>query len=709
MDLTEIDIIEENKTWDISIDGYERQQLESHLLNIDEQERTKIFLTAAKILSKCPNPNKQEGSTTGLALGKVQSGKTGSFIALTALAFDNQYRVVIILAGTKNNLLEQTRKRVHHQLNLDYRSDRKIASLSTLGRIDGVQEQEVKAILDSGGNILITILKHHDHINHISGLFATPGLNHYPTLIIDDEGDQASLNNKRKKGGQSSTYREIRHLKNAFKLHGFVAFTATPQANLLIETFDELAPEFCVLIEPGKGYTGGSTFHGPDQNKYMKEIPENEIPFEEVIPETLLSALGDYFVGGAIRTLRGDNGDHSMLVHTSVSKMEHHNVGKKVNAIIDKWKSSLILPENDPARIIIEDRLNKSYESLRENIDGCPNWINVLIQVANEINHLKTWVVNSSPNAEIPTNRLNLKNNIFIGGNMLERGVTIEGLAVTYLTRRAKESQADTVEQRARWFGYKRKYLDVCRVYAPLNVKKGFSDLLGDEDDLWNSLKQNEEENLDIKLWPRIIQCSAPFKPTRANVAPAKNVKYDFWTIQNKVEQDLQNVQKNKQLTQGFFNKVQPILHDFGGTKHFIASSCNLEEVYNEFIRKLENSRSDNESLETIKAIIPRILRVNDQQKIDIIFMHKMEPRERSSENGKIAQLMQGHNKKYVGDRNLFDASDIEVSEFQLQVHIVKLKDKNMSITDYENVVIALRIPEDIRDGLGRLVRPSGR
>jgi hypothetical protein len=708
LELTGIKILQNNETWEISIDGDERKQLETHLMNIEEKEREKIFLTAAKILSKCPDPKEKEGCTTGLALGKVQSGKTGSFISLTALAFDNNYRIVIILAGTKNNLLDQTKKRVHKQLNLDYRSDRKIASLTTLGNIDGVQEQEVSAILESGGNVLITILKHHDHISHLGSIFSSPELNHYPTLIIDDEGDQASLNNKRKKG-QSSTYREISLLKNTFKVHGFVAFTATPQANLLITTFDDLSPEFCILIEPGNGYTGGSTFHGITQDRYMKIIPESEIPFEETIPDTLLKALGDYFVGAAIRSLRGDVDYHSMLVHTSVSKSDHHNVGTKVKAVIEKWKASIILPSTDPARVSIEKYLFSSYKSITDKEKGYPGWLEVVNQIPKEMKQLRAWIVNSSPNAEIPTDRLNLKNNIFIGGNMLERGVTFEGLAITYITRRAKESQADTVEQRARWFGYKRSYLDVCRIYAPLDVKKGFANLLGDEDDLWYALKQNEEENIDIKLWPRIIQCSAPFRPTRTTVASTTKVKYDHWIVQSKIELEVGLVEKNMKVVEEFFEQVNVFDQDFGGTKHFLANDCKLMDVYKNLVSKLSQNHQVDESLSTIKTILPRVLRANIEQKIDIIFINKRELRERTYKNDKINQLMQGHNKKYVGDRYLFNDPNVNINEFQLQIHIIQPKSEDKKVLIKETVALALYIPDEIRESLGRLVRSSGK
>ena len=91
-------------------------------------------------------------------------------------------------------------------------------------------------------------------------------------------------------------------------------------------------------------------------------------------------------------------------------------------------------------------------------------------------------------------------------GICLDGGVTIEGLAVTYITRRAQnETNADTMEQRARWFGYKQSYLDLCRIFVSIQLRDDYTELLRHEDDFWEALRRNQRQGLSIRDWPRML------------------------------------------------------------------------------------------------------------------------------------------------------------------------------------------------------------
>lgn len=690
--------------WEVDIDGRERNRLEEHMGHIDELGRQKIFTTAAKILSKCPNPNAIEGASSGLALGKVQSGKTSSFVALTALAFDNNYRIVIVLAGTKKNLLSQTDQRIRKQLNIDMRSDRKIASLSTKDNLEDLQQDEIAAIIESGNNVLITALKHHDHIEKIRQVFSSSDLNNLPTLIIDDEGDQASLNTKVKKGKRSKTYDVITQMKSTFNHHAFVAYTATPQANLLINTLDDLFPDFCTLVEPGDNYTGGSTFHGKNQDKYMRIIPENDIDFEKKIPDKFIEALGIYFVGGALRSLRKDKGLHSMLIHTSVSKADHEHVTTRIKSLVQKWKTIMNMPKNDPSREGIEQIFFTAYEDLTKHTSkASPSWRDVQDQLKNELREHKIFKVNSSKDADSTNTKLNLKNNIFIGGNMLERGVTIDGLAITYITRRAKTSQSDTVEQRARWFGYKGSYLDVCRIFAPLDIKNGFSDLLGDEDYLWNRLKENEIQGVPVRSWSRIIRCSPQFRPTRPSVATVVKVKVSDWIIQSRPSINEEIASNNMDLVKGIFSSEESFIENFGGTQHRLLRNYGLKSLYEETISLVKNDRKDDDAILSIKTVIRNLIKSNPSQTIDLVLMHNGEKRSRNYKKNRIDQLMQGKNKKYKGDKKFLDSS------LSLQFHIVQPIPDQGDLKVKETVALALYVDDELVEELGNLVRPSGK
>jgi hypothetical protein len=98
------------------VQGERTADLVSRFTKLDNEERENLLNETTSILSQCTNPVETIGSTTGITIGYVQSGKTMSFTTLTALAIDNGFRVVIYFAGIKNNLLEQTTKRLKKDL-----------------------------------------------------------------------------------------------------------------------------------------------------------------------------------------------------------------------------------------------------------------------------------------------------------------------------------------------------------------------------------------------------------------------------------------------------------------------------------------------------------------------------------------------------------------------------------------------------------------
>lgn len=109
----------QDRRWVVDVDGNEITHLQSRLAlsgAINEEAWDDVRDTAANILSRCPDPTVDTGRATGLALGKIQSGKTLSYTALIALAVDNGYRIIVVLAGTKNPLLEQNYARLCHDL-----------------------------------------------------------------------------------------------------------------------------------------------------------------------------------------------------------------------------------------------------------------------------------------------------------------------------------------------------------------------------------------------------------------------------------------------------------------------------------------------------------------------------------------------------------------------------------------------------------------
>ena len=185
---------------------------------IKETEWTIIETEAVSLLSKCVPPTKPSKQETGLVVGYVQSGKTLSFTAVAALARDNAYQMIIVIAGTSLNLRNQSTKRLEDDLDLLTRSGRNWQHFKSdeLKKGDPTKIKDVLTDWQDSNvpdwerqTVLITVMKNHRHLEKLSHILSQLDLSEVPTLVIDDEADQASLNTKVQKGETSTTYQRI--------------------------------------------------------------------------------------------------------------------------------------------------------------------------------------------------------------------------------------------------------------------------------------------------------------------------------------------------------------------------------------------------------------------------------------------------------------------------------------------------------------------
>ena len=382
------------RDWDPSTDGPELERLQlQYQGRVTEGEWGGVVETAASILGKCPSPAEGERNVTGLALGKVQSGKTLSYTALIALAMDNGYRITVVLAGTKNPLLAQNYARLCHDLDAQ-------RPVITPFRNPQPQDAEVvQGVLHGQGHALIVVLKNRGRLDDVRRLLATPELREIPTLVIDDEGDEASLNTQFRRGRRSAIYQSILGLRQALSAHAYIAYTATPQANLLISGIDGLSPDFGVMVEPGGGYCGGETFFGEDRDRYVRVVPLAETEDGDVlgIPDGLRQALATFLVGSAIRHLREANAWHSMLIHNSNLRVDHERLQVSVRNLMTQWRERLALPNTDPAAQELTDVLRAAYDDICTTAANPPPWSQILLRLQDEIRFVEVWMVNSLP------------------------------------------------------------------------------------------------------------------------------------------------------------------------------------------------------------------------------------------------------------------------------------------------------------------------
>ncbi|MDR1699652.1 MAG: Z1 domain-containing protein [Lachnoclostridium sp.] len=707
-----------NAPWCIDCAGYFKGNIAAQLLDDDiPQEAVDIiFGNAADILSQCPNPNSSISNTkTGIVVGKVQSGKTSNFIALTALSFDNGYGVNIVLGGNKKNLLGQNVQRIEGYYK-NVGSTDKLAILNTQQNKSLLNAQTIRNFISEGRKIVIVGLKHPQHINKIAEIFDDAVLRDVPTLIIDDEGDQATLNTKVNKEQMSSTYEAVINLKKKLIRHCFISITATPQANILIETWDKLSPDFGNLVYPGDEYCGLHEFHGENQDTLIRIITEDEpnLLDEEGVPDSFYDSLAAFFVGGALRKYRGEDKNHSMLIHPSQKKFDHKRVIDKVTAVVDDWQQKAKEIADGIDDICFEplkNLLKSSYDCFLADGVKMPNFVELYPYIIDCIKKCaQPHLCNSDEDAS--SNAKYYHYNIFVGGNMIERGITIKGLAITYIMRRAKEkANVDNTEQRARWFGYKKKYLDVCRVYTTQTIKEDFSAIYEHEDDLWNSIERAQAKGLSFKEIPRIfILANKRLDLTRKNVAHAERLNFSEWSKQDYILFDREKVKQNIDKINAFRNVHANSLElrNYNSVnQHILIKGLNYYDLCSNLLYSLEfpkNSRIDASLFKKISEILKKVRIIPE---IDVMWIRDETGEQRTLRaDGQINQLFQGHNPNrasatyYPGDGAMVLPDRGHV--MQLQLHMVKARNKPEM--DFHSPTLAIYIPLEYAEQMDKII-----
>lgn len=691
-------------------DGEFIQTVSAYMSNNDFPQISinNIVQNSFNIFSHCIKPIDSNGSNTGIIIGKVQSGKTSNFITLIAMAFDNGYNISIVLGGNKNILLEQNKQRIKDSFSVD---PDKLVVLDTNTNKDIINEREIEKFVKRGVKVIIVGLKHCKHINKITEVFTSSYLKNQFTLIIDDEGDQATLNTKKyskTSAFPSAIYKAVNNLRKKLEKHTFVSVTATPQANLLIDSFDILSPDFGYLVEPSPDYCGLADFHSSiNEDKYVCVIPDEEPSIFEIngLPKSYIIAMAMFFVSNGIRKYRGDFGTHAMLFHPSVQMTGHEIVRERVQALLDSWQQRVEIT-NDIAFEKLRKILMMAYERYKSSDTIVPDYFELEPFVINSIKNCSSVMVCNSY-TDASENSKYYKTNIFVGGNMVERGLTIKGLAITYLIRRAKgKSNVDNTEQRARWFGYKRNYLDICRIFTTNQIKKDFHDIYEHDEALWDTIQKNLNAGKEFKDIPRIfLNNSNLLRLTRPNVAKEERLEYGQIRQQNSFILD-KSIQKENAILFDDLKKANVDrcnVKPFGSYNHLYIEGLPYQQLFEEVLSKFKFPSKCNFDNEFFN-ILAQIFKISKfSPVIDVVFMrydnlnvgHRTVDADGNIESG----LMIGHSSKYVGDRKI---PDYNPNIMQLQVHMIK--PKNFEI-DYYSPCFAFYLPPNLSEEISKFVK----
>jgi len=500
------------------------------------------------ILTHC-NPHDAVGNdeTTHLVVGYVQSGKTMSFTGLTALAHDNGYRIVVYFAGTKLNLLKQTSERLEKDLikaNPRNKGAYKIHKDPTINEAEDIVGH---LSMTSKPTILIPILKHYDHIKHLKEIFETEDFKQAmvdeTVLIIDDEADQASLNSYGRANSKnanddenetSATYDAILKLRAILPGNTYVQYTATPQANILISMQDILSPKSHTLLTPGEGYIGGKKYFGMDGPNHdlfngglIITIPEEQVFHNKrnrlkKCPQSLRDALKLHILAVAIvvKWMAVDGINYlSMMVHPDVSKPNNRLFKKWIDSDLAQWRRLLAKPDGQEDKEDLLNDFRRLFPMAVEfySIEERPTFEDVKPFLKDILNDKKVYLVNSDKDADTEIDWDKYSMHILVGAEMLNRGFTVEKLATTYMPRyTVGPTNADTIQQRCRFFGYKESYIKSCRVFLPLRSINNYMEYVDHEEELRLTLSRCDT----LEAAERQILLSPKLRPTRFNVLP---------------------------------------------------------------------------------------------------------------------------------------------------------------------------------------------
>ncbi|MFD8002991.1 Z1 domain-containing protein [Streptomyces mirabilis] len=449
---------------------------------------------STRVVSLLNHPKERSFSTRGLVVGHVQSGKTTNFTSVMAKAADRGYKLFIVLAGIHNGLRRQTQARLVHQLVEPNPS--MWSQLTGVDRDFAPQENPASYFGRSNKTHVLCVVKKNATVLRTLARWlekASDYLADCPALIIDDEADQATVATK-------SINPLILSIMRSLPRSAYVGYTASPFANLLIDpSAEDLYPrDFVVNLPKPETHFGTEVLFGryaldgedPDQvddgYDMIRSVPEGDVAcvrplsraqvegFEPVITDTLRRAVEYFWLVTAARRVRGTGNPHStMLIHTSVNTTVHNSFKKPLERMRDRMIRSLgseahlarlrELWEQETTRVPAEDFGERKVE-----------FEDLLAHLPSAVDHCRVVMDNSSSE-----DRLDYDNGpvvaIAVGGNTLSRGLTLEGLSVSYFVRAV--SAYDTLLQMGRWFGFRNGYADLPRIWMTDELAEWFRHL----------------------------------------------------------------------------------------------------------------------------------------------------------------------------------------------------------------------------------------
>lgn len=481
----------------------------------------------------------------GLVIGHVQSGKTANYTGLIARAADAGYKFIIVIAGIHNNLRKQTQQRIDEALigrSSDPEDRRNIGVGLTLGyphpaTLTNINEDFNKntaaksgwKINDFSKPIILIIKKNvttltalHKWLKELNAE-GEDRISDVPMLLIDDEADNASINTNKEDLDPTRTNAMIRRILGLFAKSCYVGYTATPFANIFIspdayddDVREELFPrDFIYCLDAPTTYFGAEKVFlneatsqsivrpVDDCEDFIPHTHKRDDPVTE-LPPSLYRALDGFIIARAIRNMRGQIGKHcSMMVNVSrfvpVQKAVRDFLSLREKKIKEAVRANYAMPEAVSSRNRYMQGLRQAFDA--EYADAGIAWAEVKAALNGVFDHLHIYVINSKSDEALDYFRYEKEGvgltAIAVGGLSLSRGLTIEGLTVSYMYRNTK--MYDTLMQMGRWFGYRPGFEDLCRVHLSRDSINWYSHIAEASEELVQQVKRMRRDKLSPK------------------------------------------------------------------------------------------------------------------------------------------------------------------------------------------------------------------
>jgi len=567
-----------------------------------------------EILDRLGDPLSDHFNKRGLVLGSVQMGKTLNYIGLMSKAADAGYKFIIVIAGATEVLRSQTQERVDEGFIHQPSSNTGIIQQQAVGQqpmpltdmisdFNAMRGRETFNMEQMKVPVVVVVKKNAPVLRNLlqwiteslmlqttdpkTGDIIRPNNNpktDIPLLLLDDEGDYASVNTNDEDNDPTAINYTIRQILQKFNKRSYVSYTATPFANIFInsESYEDASNDQDLFPEHFIWQLGfPSNYMGP--RKFFGENPQHGlvVPLKETITDNfIIDRENDYFAVTGLtnelkkairvfilvvveRKLRKHIDEHnSMMINcqyrTAIQDSLKTQVQEYLNHVINACKANYQIP--NIAKALEDDHikdLKDTFELEFQNKDvEVERDFEEILRHLNLAASIETLAIHSKTKDRLDYRKYpNGRNVIAIGGFSLSRGVTLMGLSVSFLDRTTQNS--DTLLQMGRWFGYRDGYEDLCRLFIDSQSHQYFKETYHTLESLYDQLDfmrvnnlTPQEFGLKVRESPSALKITAKNKMRKATLGTST---WDFWgkkyqtnKILNTIEANLQNLDASR-------------------------------------------------------------------------------------------------------------------------------------------------------------------